>query len=186
MGAILHRHTTGDVPETSSMIRITLKSYGDAFRVRFFTEWLDSNHNEWLESESKSYLQNLQTSDWKKQVPLHSRNWAVIASLNINIGANFLFSLCLLVVLWYILSINCSTKHGCRASTLLFTEGPAVHSTHLSRFNVVFPHQDHGSQPHAFNFSFFLKMNGFMFFKSNSNPTITFQNPMQTSKENLV
>jgi len=29
-------------------------------------------------------------------------------------------------------------------------------------------------------------MNGFMFVESNSNPTITFQNPMQTSKENLV
>jgi len=40
------------------------------------------------------------------------------------------FWLCLLVVLWYILRIKCSAKHGGRADTLLFTEGPAGHNPH--------------------------------------------------------
>ena len=41
--------------------------------------------------------------------------------------------LCLLMVLWYILSIKCSTQHGGRLETLLFTEGPARQNT-LTRF----------------------------------------------------
>jgi len=63
---------------------------GDSTQVTYFTECLESSHNQWLESES--FLQNLSLW-WANTVCLHTNKWAFFALVILNIGANFLFPL---------------------------------------------------------------------------------------------
>jgi len=135
------------------------------------SQWLDSSHNFlWLNSNHVETMVNRLESRFSPNastrfrvifinspniwltnpVRLHIIKWAFCASATINIGAKFLFWLCLLVVLSHILSMKCSTQHRGRAETLLFTERPAGHNTlNTQWFKVVFAYCDHGSRSHT-------------------------------------
>ena len=85
--------------------------------------WLDSGHvfTEWLHSSTvndssqshfykfSKHLIDKPSSFAHKDISFFLRWWS-----------KFLFWLCLLAVLWCILSIKCSTKYGGRAESLLF------------------------------------------------------------------
>ena len=60
----------------------------DSTRIMFFTEWLDSSHNQWLESES--FLHNIWASDGQTQFVCTERD-SITAFVVFKIGAKFLF-----------------------------------------------------------------------------------------------
>jgi len=93
--------------------RLTLRIDGDSTRVTFFTEWLHSSTvNDSSQSHFYKFSKHLidkPSSFAHKDISFFLRWWS-----------KFLFWLCLLAVLWCILSIKCSTKYGGRAESLLF------------------------------------------------------------------
>jgi len=66
---------------------------GDSTRVTFFTEWLDSNNSQWLESRVRVIFTKLLSSWWTNPVRLHTKKWSLFASVMIKIGGNFTFCL---------------------------------------------------------------------------------------------
>ena len=89
--------------------RVTLRNDRSSTRVTFFTEWFDSSHNQWLETRFRVIFTKSPSPWLTNLVRLLTKKWAFFASVMITIGANLLFCLLPLVVLWYTLRIKCST-----------------------------------------------------------------------------
>jgi len=56
---------------------------GDSTRVTFFTEWLDSSHSHWLESQSLTRVRVIFTKSlsswWTNPVRLRTKKWGFLA-----------------------------------------------------------------------------------------------------------
>jgi len=76
------------------------KGWLDSTRVTFFTEWLDSSHNQWLETGVRVIFAKSQGVWSTNPVCLHTKEWSFFGPVIIKIGANFLFWLLGGVVLY--------------------------------------------------------------------------------------
>jgi len=63
----------------------------DSTQVTFFTEWLDSSHNQWLETRVRVIFEKSQSLWSTNPVCLRAKKWSFSAPVMIKICANFLF-----------------------------------------------------------------------------------------------
>ena len=67
------------------------KWWPDWTRVKFFTEWFDSSHNQWFETRVRVIFTKSLSSWLTNPVRLYTKEWAFFASVMITISATFLF-----------------------------------------------------------------------------------------------
>ena len=76
----------------SNSTRITLKkSWLNSARATFSTEWIDSSHNQWLETLVRVIFTKSLSLWWTDPVRVHTKKWTFFASVMIKVGANVLF-----------------------------------------------------------------------------------------------
>jgi len=106
-----------------------------------------SNHNQWVETRVRVIFTISLSSWWTNPDRLHTKKWAIFASVMIKIGGNFLFCLSSLAALHFKDQMSPTCKEG--DLTLCFQWGvsKAQYIDTLSWFNAVFTYRDHGSGP---------------------------------------
>ena len=160
---------------------------GDSTRVTFFTEWLDSSHNQWPETLFRVIFTKSLSLGCTNWIRLHTKKWAFFASVMIKIGANFPSWLSSRAMLHCKDQVSPTCAEVYMRCCFLWRVSRAQYIDTLSWFNVVFAYRDHGSGPHPVTLSFFqIPVKRFKFFRYRSNPKIKLQNIMEPGKPNLV
>jgi len=140
---------------SDSSSRVTIIGDWKSTRVMFFTEWLDSSHIQWLESRARVILTKCLSSWWTNPVRLHTKKWAVFASMMIKIGGNFLFCLSSRTMLHFMDQVSPTWIEGELRFCFHWGVSRAQYIDTLSWFNVVFAYRDHGSGPHTATLSLY-------------------------------
>ena len=190
-GARGYQVASDSVTRVNDSTRVTIFGVSDSTRVtlrkmvtRLASHFSQnhSSHSQWLESES--LLQNLYVPDWTNTVRLHTRKYALFASVMIKIGVKFMFCLSTRAMLHF----KDQVSPTCIEEDFAFTEGSAGHNIDISSwFIVVFAYRDHGSGPHTVTLSLFqIAVRWFKFFRFKSKPKTILQSIMQIRKPNLV
>jgi len=130
---------------------------GDSTRVTFFTEWLHSSHNQWLEIRVRVIFAKSQRLWSTNPVWLHTKKWSFFGPVMIKRGANFLFWLSSRVILYpngqvFITCTEVDLRFAFHWGARRAQYRPIDKS---SWSNQVFAYRDNGSRPHTVTLSLF-------------------------------
>ena len=145
----------------------------DSCRFTFFTEWLDSSHDHWLETRVRVIFAKSQSFSLTNPVCLHTKKWSFFGPVMIKIGANFLFWLSSRVMLY----LKGQIFITCTEVDLRFAFHWGARRAQyrpidtLSWSNQVFAYRDNASRPHTVTVSLF-QMKSFKLFNYKSNAKI--------------
>jgi len=160
---------------------------GDSTGVTFFTEWLDSSHNQWLETRVRVFFTKSLNLWWTNPVHLRTKKWASFALAMIKIIANFLSCLSSPSMLHFKHQVSPTCTEVEQRHFFHWEVSRAQYIDTLSWFNVLFAYSDHDSGSHTATFSLFqIPLKWFKFFRFKSNPKIILQNIMRIRKPNHI
>jgi len=160
---------------------------GDSTGVIFFTDWLDSSHNQWLKTRVRVIFTKFLSLGWTNPIRLHTKKWAFCASVMMKIGKNFQFWLSTSRTM---LQFKDQVFSTCTEVDLRFCFHWGVSWVQYidtsSWINVVFSYRVHSNRPDSVRLSLFqIPVKWFKFFTYKSNRKILLKNLMKTRKPNL-